>query len=240
MAYPTIEQYGLFLNMVAGILMGADFIIKKEWIDKLNELFYHIIIVFRATLSAIYIQAKSHILLYILVFILFLPIYISTISKMSLFDSITTLLMVLYLIILIEQLYIKFRWSYFIKPKTRPNKETKFRSITSNNQIYTQIDGTRTNGLLHKFVFRSDLTTLVTMIIIFYLWIYISSSSTGYHILTFISLGIFYCFLIFMMALVTASLLIKVLTFSPKGVLGSIGIIFFIIGNALQLWDTFK
>ena len=52
--------------------------------------------------------------------------------------------------------------------------------------------------------------------------------------------------LIFVIFISTGPLLLlmssatKLIMMSPKGFLGSIGIVFFILGNALQLWSTFE
>jgi len=238
MAYPTIElpsidQLGLFLNIFAGILMGIDFFVKKEWIDKTNELLFDTVKAIKENLSAIYKKINEYNILYIVIVITLLPVYISDITNAPLVQSIATIIMILFLIILISQLFMGKIWYNYLKSVKKINTH----SITKTDR---QEFSTNHKGYLYGFIARSNLTTLATMFIILYWFLYYLSFEIGVPNLILISKSVIYFSLFWMTAFAGVFLLLRVLTFSPKGVLGSIGIICFIIGNALQLGATYQ
>jgi len=92
----------------------------------------------------------------------------------------------------------------------------------------------------YEFIKMLSVPDLVTMLIMFYMFLLNISFNIGMPKIIIFSKYIIYIFMILMILLIIMFLLLRALTLSPKGVIGTVGIVCFIVGNALQLWATFR
>jgi len=75
MAYPTLDQMGIVLNIIAGILMGLDFFIKPEWIDIINKWLDSFVVTLRNIVSIFSIKIIFFTIFFVPIVILILPMY---------------------------------------------------------------------------------------------------------------------------------------------------------------------
>jgi hypothetical protein len=179
MAYPTYEQWGIVFNILAGILMGLDYFINKDYIKIIDaSLMQHVYAL--QNLRIYKINANFN-----------LEKFIDGYGNKLLWGSSILL--------------------YFVRDHI-----PYFSDISS---ILNQIAQLKKQGGLDEFIG----TILIWIIAAIYCLIILG----------------FYVFLIYATCY-TGKMIVKVLTISPRGIIGTAAIISFILGNALQLWATFN
>lgn len=260
MTYLTLEQEGIIMNMVAGVLMGLEFFVPKERIDNLNKWLTKNLEILSCALSSATKKLIFFIFILVPVFILISPIYISVAMNLSLNDIIMKVIILFLLVIVVDQIIIRnknmiipYRSKHFVKIPEKSERvaptETKI-----NNTFYNIYD--KFAPIIHKYrLFKivsssipkynlsihSDysITTIILMLFFIYTYLYDFALRMGYTNLIQGSKAIALSILGSIIILISGFFIIRILNISPKGVIGSIGIIFFIFGNALKLWATF-
>jgi hypothetical protein len=235
MAYLTLEleQIGIILNMIAGVLMGLNFFFREERIDKLNKFLERLVVRLKGNSSTLSIRMMVILFIFMPIIIIFLPIYMSNITGEPLSHSVTNLFLILQVLFIINQIIIK---RILSTKKSTSNKDIPHINRRENIPILGRTP--KYFDPIKDYILSLDPSTLIFMVISAYFLLYGSSVQTEFSILTFISKSVLYLALFLIIFVVGAFLLLGFLMFSPKGVIGSVGAICLIIGSALQLLST--